>query len=251
MSPLPFTLLYRDARLVVINKPAGWLVHPTPIDRHETRVVLHALRDQIGQTVFPLHRLDKATSGVLAFALDATTARELGACFEQGMGLRKRYRAIVRGWPADAMRIDHPLARMDDDRTASRVPILPAQTSLRVLYRGALPVAHGRYPEVRFADLELEPHTGRRHQIRRHLKHIAHPVMGDSTHGKGPLNRAVAAHLQIARLWLHAESLELNLPGTDTPLCFEAPTAPEWQAWHEAARGFTGAQPTDSPNAQT
>jgi tRNA pseudouridine65 synthase len=229
----PFTLLHRDDRLAVICKPAGWLVHATALDRGETRVVLQALRKLLGQTVFPLHRLDKATSGVLAFALDSSTARSLGERFESGEGIRKTYRAIVRGWPTGDRQIDHPLTRMKDDRTDSRTQSLPAQTLLRILHRGALPVAHGPYPEIRHAELELRPLTGRRHQIRRHLKHIAHPVIGDSTHGKGPLNRAVSEHLGIARLWLHAESLELVMPGAHECLRFVAPTGPEWQAWRK------------------
>jgi tRNA pseudouridine65 synthase len=183
--------------------------------------------------VFPLHRLDKATSGVLAFALDSGTARSLGERFESGEGIRKTYRAIVRGWPTSDQQIDHPLTRMKDDRTDSRTQSLPAQTLLRILNRGALPVAHGPYPEIRYAELELRPLTGRRHQIRRHLKHIAHPVIGDSTHGKGPLNRTVSEHLGVARLWLHAESLELAMPGAHECLRFVAPTGPEWQVWRK------------------
>lgn len=234
MSPPPFTLLHRDERLAVICKPAGWLVHATALDRGETRVVLQALRDQLGQTVFPVHRLDKATSGVLAFALDANTARSLGECFERGEGITKTYRAMVRGWPVGDLLVDHPLSRMKDDRTRSRAQSLPAQTLLRVLQRGSLPVPHGRYAEIRHAELELQPLNGRRHQIRRHLKHIAHPVIGDSTHGKGPLNRAVADHLGIARLWLHAERLEIVMPGSGDCLRFEAPPGPEWQVWRKA-----------------
>ena len=233
MNAPTFTLLHRDDRLAVICKPAGWLVHATALDRGETRVVLQALREQLGQTVFPLHRLDKATSGVLAFALDSNTARSLGECFERGEGIRKTYRAIVRGWPTGDRLIDHPLTRMKDDRSESRTHSLPAQTHLRMRHRGALPVAHGPYPEIRYAELELQPLTGRRHQIRRHLKHIAHPVIGDSTHGKGPLNRAVSEHLGIARLWLHAESLELVMPGARECLRFMAPTGPEWQVWRK------------------
>jgi len=113
-------ILYLDDYLAIVNKPAGWLVHPTPLDRGETRLVLQTLRNQIGQHVWPVHRLDKGTSGVLLFALDADTARTLGQAFESGDGLQKTYRAVVRGWPADAGLIDHPLKRMPDDMRTER-----------------------------------------------------------------------------------------------------------------------------------
>ncbi len=225
-------ILYIDDYLAVVHKPAGWLVHRTPLDKGETRFVLQALRQQIGRPVWPLHRLDKGTSGVLAFALDAETARQMGQRFETGEGLDKHYRAIVRGWPEDALLIDHPLKRMPDDMRHERLAIQPAQTRLRTLRRGELPLPQGAFPSLRWAEVALEPLTGRRHQLRRHAKHIAHPILGDATHGKGPLNRAVAAHLGLQRLWLHAERLQLRHPVTQAALALEAPCPPEWMLWH-------------------
>ncbi len=225
-------ILYIDDYLAVVHKPAGWLVHRTPLDKGETRFVLQALRQQIGRPVWPLHRLDKGTSGVLAFALDAETARQMGQRFETGEGLSKHYRAIVRGWPEDALFIDHPLKRMPDDMRHERLAIQPAQTRLRTLRRGELPLPQGAFPSLRWAEVALEPLTGRRHQLRRHAKHIAHPILGDATHGKGPLNRAVAAHLGLQRLWLHAERLQLRHPVTQAALALEAPCPPEWMLWH-------------------
>lgn len=231
MSESGLPLLYLDDRLAVISKPAGWLVHASPLDPREQRIVLQALRNQLGRRVFPVHRLDKATSGVLAFALDADTARELGERFTEGQGIRKIYRAVVRGWPASEQLIDHPLTRLADDLTEARTQRLPSQTRLCTLERGTLPIAHGRYGEVRYAQVELEPLTGRRHQLRRHMKHIAHPILGDSTHGKGPLNRAVAEHLGVSRLWLHAYMLEICLSGQSKPIRIEAPVGPAWHCW--------------------
>ncbi len=225
-------ILYIDDYLAVVHKPAGWLVHRTPLDKGETRFVLQALRQQIGRPVWPLHRLDKGTSGVLAFALDAETARQMGQRFETGEGLSKHYRAIVRGWPEDALLIDHPLKRMPDDMRHERLAIQPAQTRLRTLRRGELPIAQGAFTSLRWAEVAFEPLTGRRHQLRRHAKHIAHPILGDATHGKGPLNRAVAAHLGLQRLWLHAERLRLRHPVTQAALTLEAPCPPEWMLWH-------------------
>ena len=224
-------ILYIDDYLAIVHKPAGWLVHRTALDKGETRFVLQALRDQLGRPVWPLHRLDKGTSGVLAFALDAQAARTMGHRFESGEGLHKTYRAIVRGWPEDAGLIDHALKRMPDDMRSEREEYQAAQTAYRTLRRGELPLRHGAFDGTRWAEVELQPLTGRRHQLRRHMKHIAHPIIGDATHGKGPLNRAMAEHIGFNRLWLHAWRLALRHPVHDATLQIEAPLAPEWELW--------------------
>ena len=224
-------ILYLDDYLAIVNKPAGWLVHRTPLDKGESRFVLQALRDQIGQHVWPVHRLDKGTSGVLVFALNAEVARALGQAFETGEGLHKTYRAIVRGWPSEQDLIDHPLKRMPDDMRSEREEIQPAQTRYQTLRRGELPIAQGEFTSLRWAEVQLQPLTGRRHQLRRHMKHIAHPIIGDATHGKGPLNRAVAAHLGQQRLWLHALRLDMRHPMSGQALTIDAPCGPEWSCW--------------------
>ena len=224
-------ILYLDDYLAIVHKPAGWLVHRTPLDKGETRFVLQTLRDQIGQHVWPVHRLDKGTSGVLVFALGAEMARTLGQAFETGEGLHKTYRAVVRGWPLREGLIDHPLKRMPDDMRTGREETQPAQTRYQTLRRGELPIALGDFASLRWAEVQLQPLTGRRHQLRRHLKHIAHPIIGDATHGKGPLNRAVAAHTGVTRLWLHAWRLALTHPQTQTKLTVEAPLPNEWIRW--------------------
>jgi tRNA pseudouridine65 synthase len=226
-----FDILYLDDYLAIVNKPAGWLVHRTPLDKGETRFVLQTLRDQIGQHVWPVHRLDKGTSGVLLFALDADTARLLGQAFESGQGLQKTYRAVVRGWPADAGLIDHPLKRMPDDMRTERLEVQPAQSRFATLRRFELPLPQQGFASTRCAEVVLEPLTGRRHQLRRHMKHIAHPILGDATHGKGPLNRAVADVVGLQRLWLHAERLELPHPVSGQPLRLAAPLPGEWGVW--------------------
>ncbi len=224
-------ILYLDDYLAIVHKPAGWLVHRTPLDKGETRFVLQTLRDQIGQPVWPAHRLDKGTSGVLVFALSAEVARTVGLAFETGEGLHKTYQAIVRGWPSEQGLIDHPLKRMPDDMRSEREKIQPAQTRYQTLHRGELPIAQGEFPSLRWAEVQLQPLTGRRHQLRRHMKHIAHPIMGDATHGKGPLNRAVAAHLGVQRLWLHALQLDMYHPVNGQTLTINASCNPEWSLW--------------------
>ncbi len=227
-------ILYADDYLASVDKPAGLLVHRTGLDAGEHRFALQMLRDQLGRAVWPVHRLDKGTSGVLVFALSAEVARPLAQAFEQGEGLQKRYRAMVRGWPADEQRIDHPLRRLPDDQRGQREPIQTALTQLHTRRRGVLPIPQGDFPSLRWAEVALQPFTGRRHQLRRHMKHIAHPVLGDATHGKGPLNRAVAEWLGVHRLWLHAEQLTLTHPVTGQALTIEAPLGEEWARWPPA-----------------
>lgn len=226
------TLLYGDDVVQAIDKPPGLLVHRTGLDAGETRFALQMLRDQLDRPVWPVHRLDKGTSGVLLFALDADTARTLHQGFETGLGVAKTYRAIVRGWPDDDGLIDHALKRMPDDMRDQRVEFQEAQTRYKTLERYELPIPQGdRFPTTRAALVELMPLTGRRHQLRRHMGHIAHPIIGDATHGKGQLNRDLAAFLGVQRLWLHACQLTLPHPASGAPLTLEAGPGPEWECW--------------------
>ena len=206
-EPHPLRVLHADAAVIAIDKPAGLLVHRSALDAHETRSAADLLRTQLGAPVWLLHRLDKATSGVLAFARSAEAASELGAAFESGRA-RKRYLALVRGWPPAEGEIDYPLAR-DPELPSAGQPRLPALTRYRRRACFEWPFGDGRHATSRYALVEVETLSGRRHQIRRHFKHIAHPLVGDTTHGKGTHNRAVAAWLGTTRLWLHASRLEL------------------------------------------
>jgi len=239
-------ILYQDDYLASVNKPPGLLVHRTGLDAGETRFALQLLRDQLGRPVWPVHRLDKGTSGVLLFALSTDVARALGQAFEQGQGLRKTYHAVVRGWPSEQGQIDHPLRRLPDDMRHEREEIRPAETRYRTLERYELPLPQGAFPHTRCALVELEPLTGRRHQLRRHLKHISHPIIGDATHGKGPLNRSVAGWLEVQRLWLHASRLELKHPVTGQTLCLVATRGEEWSLWHAQTRPH-GPPPPPTP----
>ncbi len=220
-------VLHLDADLVAIDKPCGLLVHPSALDAHEERSALKLLRQQLGERLWPLHRLDKATSGVLLFARHAEAARHWGAAFESS-AVHKRYLALVRGWPPEAGEIDHPLAR-DPERPSTGQPQLPALTRYRRLHCFEWPFrVDTRHGTSRYALVEVEPLTGRRHQIRRHFKHIAHPLIGDTTHGKAPHNHAVAQWLGVHRLWLHAQRLALQ--SGDTRLVIEAAPSDEWRA---------------------
>lgn len=250
-------ILFQDEHLVAIHKPAGLLVHRSELDRHETRFAVQLLRDQLGRHVYPAHRLDRGTSGVLLFALDRDTARALGAQFE-GQQVLKTYLAVVRGHPPEAGHIDHPLSRRRDDKEwvgeKSSDEAQPAVTDFRRLAVCELPHQVDRYPTSRYALLELTPHTGRRHQIRRHLKHIAHPIIGDSTFGKGRHNRLFQELFDCHRMLLACARLQLTHPHTSQPLDLVAPPDGEFAAlldalrWSEALpAALAGRAPSENP----
>ncbi|QMV74483.1 pseudouridine synthase [Comamonas piscis] len=226
-QPLP--VLWRDEHLIAIYKPAQWLVHRTGLDAGETRFIVQTLRDQIGKHVFPLHRLDKGTCGVLLLALHAEAASRTRQQFENHQ-IGKRYLAMVRGWAPLHAEVDHALRPDDAPEDAAAQPAQTRFARLATLEHAD--TYDARFAGTRLSLVQAEPHTGRRHQIRRHLKHIAHPIIGDATHGKGPLNRWWAERLGLQRLWLHAWSLSLQHPYTQVPLQIEsglqfAPVAPQ------------------------
>lgn len=224
-------ILYRDEQLIAIDKPSGLLVHRSLIDRHETRFALQLLRDQIGRRVYPLHRLDKPTSGVLLFALSDDAARRMGGVFERN-AVRKTYVAVVRGYTQDGARIDYAL-REEPDRIADALAdadkaAQPAITDYRRLATLELPVPDGRHPTSRYSLLAVTPHTGRKHQIRRHLKHIFHPVVGDTTHGDGRHNRIFREYLHCRRLLLMAFEVSFTHPDSGAAICIRAPLDAEF-----------------------
>ena len=221
----PLRILYRDDSLIAIDKPSGLLVHRSDIDRRETRFAVQLLRDQIGRRVYPAHRLDRGTSGVLLFAYDGETASRLGAQFES-RAVDKTYLAVVRGHPPESGVIDHPLSRRPDDYEylPANAPLAPqpALTRFRRLAVTELPYAVDRYPTSRYALVELSPETGRRHQLRRHLKHLAHPIIGDSTYGKGRHNRLFHEVFSCQRMLLACTALRFAHPASGAPLHLEA-----------------------------
>ena len=220
------TILYEDDLLVAVHKPAGLLVHKSPIDRHETRYAMRILRDQIGQHVFPVHRLDKPTSGLLLFAKDADTAAIVAQQFEARQ-VQKCYIALVRGWPNAHGTIDHPLRHVADFKhqaeAAKAKEAQDATTTYRRMTCYELPWPDGRFTSSRYSLIGLAPHTGRKHQLRRHLKHIAHPIIGDVKYGKGPHNRLFREQLHCHRLLLAATTLSLTHPQSGNTLVLQCP----------------------------
>lgn len=230
MTTLP--ILYRDAHLIAVNKPAGLLVHRSALERYADETVLQILQKQTGLKGYPAHRLDRPTSGVLLFALDPTTARLLGELIAQ-QRLEKTYHAIVRGWLAEAGEIDYPLTYLPDkmaDRNRQREkPPQEALTRYRCLARSELPFASdSKHPTSRYSLAELRPLQGRKHQLRRHLKHIFHPIIGDTTHGDNRQNRVLGERYGALRLMLHASRLQLPHPHTGALLDLHAPFDVQW-----------------------
>lgn len=227
----PLDILYADEYLVAINKPSGLLVHRSAIDRHETQFALQLLRDQIGQRVYPVHRLDKPTSGSLVFALSSEVARKLAEQFA-AQQVQKRYLAVVRGYAPESGVIDHALCeevdKMTDRRARRDKPAQEAVTHFRRLATAELPVCVERYPSSRYSLVEAMPKTGRKHQIRRHMKHIAHPIIGDAKHGKGVHNRFFQARYGCRRLLLACVQMTLRHPVTAAPLDLHAPAGEDF-----------------------
>lgn len=223
----PLTELYRDDWLLIVHKPAGLLVHRSPIDRHETEFALQYARAlNGGEHVYPVHRLDRPTSGLLVFARDRQTASLLGKAFIAG-AVAKTYLAMVRGWSPESGLIDHPLRGEAEGRRrkAEPQPVREARTHYRRLACTEIPVEIEGYPVSRYSLLELKPETGRRHQLRRHMKHISHPIIGDANHGRGRHNRYFAERFGEGRLMLAATELAFQHPITGAAL--ELKAAPE------------------------
>jgi len=203
----PLEILYQDEYLVAINKPSGLLVHKSSIDKHETRFALQELRDQIGQYVYPIHRLDKPTSGVLLFALTKEIAQSMSEAFRVNE-VKKEYIALVRGYTEEKGLIDYPLKQMLDTKEQKKQGITKeeqeAQTVFKRLATVELPYAVSRYPVARYSLVKLLPKTGRKHQLRRHMKHIHHHMIGDTKHGRGEHNQLFREKFGCHRLLLHA-----------------------------------------------
>lgn len=228
-----FEILYQDADLIVINKPHGWLVHRSWLACDEKFFILQTLRNQIGQHVFPVHRLDRPTSGALLFALSPEVARDLAQQFELGQ-IQKQYQAIVRGFVLQSGEIDYPLRleldKIADKHSTKQEKIQEAQTHYKPLAQLELPIANEKYSTSRFSLVQLAPKTGRKHQLRRHLKHLHHPIIGDSKYGDLKQNRLFCDYFGVNRLFLHANQLTFIHSKTQKMLSIHTPFSKEWQA---------------------
>ena len=215
-------VLYADDTLAVVSKPAGLMAHDSALARGETDFAADRLREQFGKPIFLVHRLDRATSGCLLLAFDRETASALGKILMSGE-VAKDYWAVCRGWPAEQrFVVDHPL-----DGGPGKPLKKPAQTAFEVLATCELSVPSAGFETSRYALLQASPLTGRFRQIRRHLKHLSHHLIGDSSHGDGRHNRNFRM-LGIHRMLLHARRLAFVHPHTGARLDVAAPVDAEF-----------------------
>lgn len=222
MTDLALPVLHVDERLAVVAKPAGLMVHDSALARGESDFAADRLREQFGRPVLLVHRLDRATSGCLLLAFDREAASALGRAL-MAHEVDKHYWAICRGWPAEAeFCVDHAL-----DGGPGKPEKKPATTRFRRLATTELDLPSAGFPTSRYAWLEACPRTGRFRQIRRHLKHLSHHLIGDTSHGDGRHNRAFRM-LGIHRMLLHARRLAFAHPGTGERLVVDAPVDEEF-----------------------
>jgi tRNA pseudouridine65 synthase len=221
IEPATIPVLYCDDALAVVDKPAGLMVHDSALARGETDFMADRLREQFGRQIFLVHRLDRATSGCLLLAFDRDSASTLGKSLMAG-GLQKDYLAMCRGWPEDAFVVDHAL-----DGGPGKPQKKPAITHFERLATCELALPSAGFETSRYALLRAQPQTGRFRQIRRHLKHLSHHLIGDTSHGDGRHNRAFRM-MGIHRMLLHAERLRFDHPHSGERIEAVAPVDAEF-----------------------
>lgn len=212
--PMILEIIYQDEYLVAINKPHGLLVHRSPIAADATEFAVQILRDQLGRMVYPVHRLDRKTSGVLLFALHDELNSKMQVQFSDGK-VRKQYHAIVRGFTPDSMNIDYPLKRDDG-------VVQDAFTAFITLQKTELDVPFGKHATSRYSLIELAPTTGRMHQLRKHMAHVFHPIIGDRPHGCNKQNRFFLEYFQMNSMLLHAKEISFYHPATGEKILISA-----------------------------
>jgi tRNA pseudouridine65 synthase len=216
-------VLHADAHVVAVNKPAGLLAHASRMAADVDVDLLATLRAQLGFDLHLVHRLDRATSGLVLAARDGATAGLLGRQFME-RSVRKQYLGVVRGWPAPEGEIDYPLPDAREDS-----PRRPALTRFRTLATTTVPIALGKYEAQRYALVEASPHTGRHRQIRKHFHHVSHHLIGDTSHGRTEHNRLFKAEFDVHQLLLHAQRLEFAHPADGRRMQLTAPLDAVWQ----------------------
>lgn len=217
----PLQILFQDEHLVIINKPHGLLVHRSRIATNTDVYALQILRDQIGMKVFPVHRLDRKTSGVLVFAL----SNEVNSLMQQQFAtnqVEKTYTAILRGFAPEQGTIDYALTN-DSGKTQDAI------TKFKTLKTTEIPVAHGKFSSSRYCLVEIKPETGRFHQIRKHFAHLRHPIIGDRPHGCNKQNKLFKEKWNMITMMLHANEITFKHPTSGQKIHIHADFQPEFQ----------------------
>ena len=208
-------IIYQDEVIVIVNKPTGLLVHRSPIAADASEFAIQVLRDQIGQKVFPVHRLDRKTSGLLVFALNEEVNKLMQVAF-MNRAIEKKYLAIVRGFVAENGTIDYAL-------TNEAGKVQDALTHYRLLQHFEIEIPNGKFTSARYSLVEVEPETGRMHQIRKHFAHIFHPIIADRPHGCNKQNKLFLEKWGMNSMLLHASELTFKHPLTNQEMTFKAP----------------------------
>ncbi|QJD94519.1 pseudouridylate synthase [Mucilaginibacter robiniae] len=214
-------IVFQDDYLVAINKPHGLLVHRSSIAADAEDFALQLLRDQLNRHVYPAHRLDRKTGGVLLFALDKSNEIAMQQQFAANL-VNKKYWAVLRGHTPTSGEIDYPLRKENG-------AIQEAFTAYTMLAHAELPVAFGQHTTSRYSWVEAQPATGRMHQLRKHFSHIFHPIIGDRTHGCNKQNKLFTETWQMNTMLLHAVELNFQHPVTDQQVMIRASVQPEFR----------------------
>ena len=214
-------ILFQDEHIVAINKPHGLLVHRSPIAADVQEFALQILREQLQKTVYPVHRLDRKTSGVLLFTFSKECLVNISNQFMAGM-VTKKYLAILRGHAPDSGTIDYPLLNENEK-------LQDAITHFQTLGKSEIPYALGKYSSLRYSLVLAEPETGRMHQLRRHFAHIMYPIIGDRPHGCNKQNRFFKETFNMDSMLLHAQELSFLHPVTNAEMIVSAPISSEFQ----------------------
>ncbi|ASG66013.1 tRNA pseudouridine(65) synthase TruC [Idiomarina piscisalsi] len=228
----PLDIVYQDNDLAVINKPSGLLVHRSRIASEAREFAMQMLRDQIGQHVYPVHRLDRPTSGLLIFALSSEVATKMSESFATNQ-VSKQYHAVVRGYLPEEGTVDYPLKeeldKIADAQADQNKEAQDAVTHFRCLEKIELPYkVSKKHDTTRYSLVELTPETGRKHQLRRHMAHLRHPIIGDTNHGDGRHNRFFREHFDSHRLLLAATAVEFKHPVNGEMMFLTAPLPDEF-----------------------
>lgn len=213
-------ILYQDNELVAINKPHGLLVHRTKIANDADEFALQILRDQLNTHVHPVHRLDRKTGGVLLFALNTVSLKAMQGEFAQNQ-VKKTYWAIVRGYTNESGTINYPLKKENGMKQQ-------AVTNYRTINQAEINEPFNGHSTSRYSLIRVEPNTGRMHQIRKHLSHIFHPIIGDRPHGCNKQNRLFKEKWNMTTMMLHAAKLGFIHPSTCKPILISGPVQSEF-----------------------
>lgn len=218
-------ILFQDDYLVAINKPRNLLVHRSPIAKEIEENTIQILRNQLGVRVYPVHRLDRKTTGVLLFALDKEVLKQLNESFATRQ-VDKKYLAIVRGYTPEEMHIDYDLT---NDNGVKQNAI----TDFKTLQQREINMPFGKHLTSRYSLVEMQPETGRQHQLRKHFKHIFHPILGSRPHGCNKQNKLWLEQHELMGMMLHAHELRFKHPITQENIQLTASLDAEFLAYNK------------------